>query len=123
MKAVHRNLMTILMALFTALSLALMPANASAMIECIEVDVAEHHAAPDTKPTTASHAPHHGYDDAGHPDQPGQHCASHSCVVGVTPFRTVAESTHSLSMARFDADAGSRVATADPDGVLRPPRA
>ena len=99
------------------LAVAVMPSNASAMIDCTDTHDASqvmggnHHG----EASKSDHATGHGSDHGK------VHCASHSCVVADILLSNAA-APHTLVTFARSWDATSLVNSATPEGLRRPPR-
>ncbi len=126
MNDLARTVLAACLVALVAMSVLLTPANATVMIACDAPD-ASHQVSPEAHAHGASH------DDAAHTDaadssgsthtHPEGHCASHSCVVGVSVTQHGATASLTLQSAEQDVPAGSLVDQSAPEGLRRPPRA
>lgn len=126
MNDLARTFLAACLVALVAMSVLLTPANATVMIACDT---------PDTSLQVSAEAHGHGasHGDTAHTEaadtsdsthtHPEGHCASHSCVVGVSVAQHGATASLTLLGTEQAVLTGSLVDQSAPEGLRRPPRA
>ncbi len=107
-------------AMIVAVSVFLSPANALAMLDCeVPQSLDTVHDLEHSHLVDASSAEQ----DADNQTHPADHCVAHACVVAVEALSIDPDSLHLNQSAGFRLQNNALVSGANPEGMLRPPRA